>query len=147
MITLGSRQKVLAILGPSMAVLALVVAGCGDDYTLAPVEGKVLYRGKPLPFGSITFRPQVGPSARGNIESDGAFRLRTEGLGEGAILGKHRVRISCFENQNPNITLDPASDPGPGRPLIPKKYTFVETSGLEAEVSEENEPLVFELTD
>lgn len=115
---------------------------------VAPVEGRVLYRGKPLEFGSVLFQPDVGPTARGIIQPDGTFRLSTYGNGDGAVLGTHRVQIGCFEGQRPGAeTGDAASETALGRPLIPRRYTRFDQSGLTAEVQAVNGVLLLELDD
>ena len=129
-----------------MFVVGIVCGGCGSDrLPTAPVEGKVLYQGKPLEFGSVIFQPDVGLPARGTIASDGTFRLSTHGNGDGAVIGRHRVRIACFESQDPAAPpLKPNEQPRVGRSLIPRKYNNPGTSGLRVEVNSQNEPFVFE---
>jgi len=130
------------------AGLCAAAGGCSDGLSTAPVEGKVLYRGKPLEFGSVIFQPEVGPAATGTIGPDGTFRLSTYTDGDGAVIGKHRVRITCFESQRPGAAApDPNQEQSTGKSLIPPKYVVFATSGLEREVRAHNEPFVFELTD
>lgn len=122
------------------------VAGCGNGkLPVAPVNGKVLYRGKSLEFGSVMFQPDAGPPARGIIQPDGTFQLSTYGVGDGAILGSHRVRVACFQGQQSN---NPAkAEAGLGKSLIPPKYSDLAGSGLRAEVKADNKPYVFDLSD
>ena len=88
------------------------------------------------------------PIATGTIAADGSFELSTYGNGDGAVIGKHRVSISCFESQDPGAPPpDPDREPGRGKPLIPRKYLRPETSGVTVEVKQSNEPLEFKLTD
>ena len=140
---------------PFLAALPLVAVlvaslGCGGDrMPVAEVEGKVLYQGEPLEFGSVIFQPEQGPLAKGQIGPDGAFELSTYGDGDGAVIGTHKVRIACFESMAPDA---PEPDPSKGEPtlgasLIPRRYTNLATSPLEIEVKADNEPLVIELTD
>lgn len=143
-----SLQRVVG--GLLLASLAIATAGCGGENELptAPIQGKVLYHGEPLKFGSVVFQPEAGPPATGTIAPDGSFELSTYGNGDGAVIGKHRVSISCFESQDPNAPPpDPNREPGRGRPLIPRKYLRPETSGLAVEVKKSNEPFEFKLTD
>lgn len=84
-----------------IAALALGMMGCGSDngLNLAKVQGKVLYKGEPLPGGEIVFQPDEtkgtdGPSALGTISKDGTFVMSTEESGDGAIVGVHKVGIS-----------------------------------------------------
>jgi hypothetical protein len=131
-----------------MAWLAIaVIAGCEHGPQMARVNGRVLYNGKPLEFGSVTFQPPSGQPARGLIQSDGSFSLSTFEPGDGAVVGQHKVRITCYESQR-----DPAArGPGEqslGRLLIPLRYTLFDQSGLTAEVrADRTEPFVFELSD
>jgi len=105
----------------------LALGGCG--VRTVPVEGKVLYRGKPLEFGSVMFQPEKGPTARGTIQPDGTFRLSTYREGDGAIPGAHQGQITCFEQQRPGFAPDPKHEPGLSKPLIPPKYNRFDTSG------------------
>jgi hypothetical protein len=136
-------------MGLLVAVLGLSLAGCGGGHpATAGVEGKVLYRGKPLEFGAVMFQPAAGPPASGQIQRDGTFRLSTYGSNDGAVLGAHKVSVSCLESQSPTAPPpDPNVEPGLGKPLIPAKYLNPETSGLTAEVKASNTPFLFELTD
>lgn len=129
-----------------MASLAAGIAGCHRGPTLVPVRGKVVYDGKALEFGSITFQPASGPQARGEIQPDGSFQLSTLSLNDGVIPGAHKVKIACYDSQNPQVA-KAAGERGLGKLLIPQKYTTFNTSGLTADVSESgNEPFVFELS-
>jgi len=142
-------QGIPAILvGVMLVGVCLGTLGCGGggEFPVAPAEGKVLYRGTPLQFGSVMFQPEAGPPARGDIQPDGTFVLSTYGDGDGAIIGKHQVRITCYESQSPNAPPpDPNREPTLGKSLIPEKYARLHSSGLNAEVKETNEPFVFEL--
>ena len=145
-----NRRTISRILTGLLIVgLSAASGGCGDDrLPTTAVGGKVLYQGEPLQFGSVMFRPDAGPLARGAIRSDGTFRLSTYGNNDGAVIGKHRVRITCFESKRPETTPpDSNEEPGVGRSLIPRKYLSFDTSGLQVEVRSDNEPFVFELTD
>ena len=131
-------------------LLLSFLAGCGSDgLPTAPVEGKVLYKGKPLEFGTVLFQPEKGPPARGNINQDGTFCLSTYGKGDGAIVGVNSVQITCYECQHPDATPQKSSAYGElivGKSLVPPKYTKFYTSGLRVEVkSISNEPFLFDL--
>ncbi len=139
------------LLMSALLMMTVAAIGCGKQGPeLAPVGGKVIYNGKPLTFGIVTFQPESGRASTGDIQPDGTFQMVTSGRGNGATVGKNKVRIACFTNQAP-------SKKGPGGsslaggialgpPLIPQKYLSYETSGFEVEVrSGSNEPVVFEL--
>jgi len=132
-----------------LAVAMVLGAGCrGGRLPVAPVQGKVLYRGNPLEFGGVMFQPDVGPPAKGKINPDGTFRLTTYREGDGAVIGVHRVRVTCFDIQRPGYQqAQSEQEAGAGRSLIPRKYTNFATSGLKVEVGPTNDPFVLELTD
>ena len=130
-----------------LTVATAALTGCGRrGNELAPIGGQVAYRGKPLAFGSVMFLPKSGPPAPGIIQPDGTFKMTTRGLGEGASVGKNRVRVVCFESQDPSSSMFGSEILG--RPLIPKKYSSWEISGIEINVrSGVNEPVVLDLVD
>ena len=117
-----------------VAGLLAAVCGCGREFELAPAKGKVTYNGNALEFGSVVFQPEKGPPARGTIQSDGSFALETDGE-NGAIVGKHKVRVTCTESQRPGYTPPAGEEAGVGKSLIPKKFTRAPTSGLTEEVT------------
>jgi hypothetical protein len=91
------------------------------------VQGKVYFRGRPLPAGTIVFaadpdRGTNGPLARGEIQSDGSYTLRTGDL-PGAVVGWHRVTVVAVEMT--------ATTP---RLLVPARYGDPLLSGLACEV-------------
>jgi hypothetical protein len=102
---------------------------------MAPVRGKVLYKGQPLTTGSIVFAPDSGrgtsgPLAIADIQTDGSYVLHS-GESLGAVVGWHRVTIVALEMQTvpPNATCYPTP-----RSLVPEKYRDPELSGLACEV-------------
>jgi len=115
------------------AALLLAAAGCGqDDPALAPVRGRVFYKGSPLPGGSIVFTPDAdkgaqGPLARGEVRPDGTYTLTTDGQ-PGAAPGWHRVTV---------VSVGATPDrPGAGgfadvQSLLPRQYAAPDLSGLE----------------
>ncbi len=134
----------------TIALLTLAIApGCSDQYPVVPAEGKVFFEGKPLSFGAVVFQPEQGPPAKALIKPDGSFVLTTFAEGDGAIVGSHRVRVSCFEGQNPQAEGQNADSGGMmslGRALIPRKYNSTGLSGLSFEIKETNEPFIIQLT-
>jgi hypothetical protein len=120
--------------------------GCGSNrLPTAPVEGKVLCDGKPLEFGGVLFQSDLGPPALGAIQPDGTFRLSTYRDGDGAVLGTHRVQISCYDVQHPDADAIRRRETGVGKSLIPQKYTRYDSSGLAVEVRAHNEPVLLQL--
>ncbi|EAQ81401.1 hypothetical protein DSM3645_23456 [Blastopirellula marina DSM 3645] len=128
-----------------------LVGGCssGGSLETATVTGKVSYQGKPLPYGSISFRPEAGSPAYAKLREDGTYSLSTFGNGDGAVIGKHQVLIIATET---DAGIAPANDSGIEMPVtksvIPRKYTSFSTSQLTAEViSGKNNEFSFNLVD
>ncbi len=126
-----------------------MLCGCSPHPATAPVSGKVVYQGKPLEFGSVMFQPVGGPPARSVINSDGTFVLSTYEEGDGATIGRHRIRVTCFESQSPDALEESLEkEMGLGRNLIPDKYLSIDTSGLSFEVQETgHDDVLIELQD
>jgi hypothetical protein len=114
-------------------LLLFAVAGCESGIKLYPVRGTVtLEDGTPLAKGMVIFESKDAESrltARGEVASDGSYQLSTHKPGDGVPPGKYRVHI------NP-LNLSEVSDEEKNLPYD-RKYTNVETSGLEYEVKPE----------
>jgi hypothetical protein len=82
--------------------LTLLLLGCGSSQSdrpkTAPVRGVVTFNKEPLVGAQVTLMA-VGASrgAVGTTNQDGEFTLSTFGSADGAIIGEHRVTISCWE--------------------------------------------------
>jgi hypothetical protein len=122
---------------PALALfLLLPVGGCESGAeSLAPVQGKVSYRGVTLHTGTIVFSPDpargtFGPVASGQVQADGSYSLWT-GAQPGAVIGWHRITIIAMESDS--------SGPAKGRftrphSLLPEHYRDPATSGLYCEI-------------
>jgi hypothetical protein len=126
------------------AMLAALLIGCSKSGGLktAPVAGKVTFKGKPLPNGTVMFVPGEGPAATGEIDKDGNYRLSTYGNGDGAVLGSHKVSITALAEIGTG--LPEQRNPTPPS-LLPAKYLSHETSGLTVEVKDGNNDVNFDL--
>ncbi len=92
---------------PLYACLILALAGCGGsgNYKLAPVSGKVILDGKPLPGATVRFEPievprgseGMGVISAGMTNEQGEFRLTTVMGDRGAVVGTHRVMVSTMK--------------------------------------------------
>jgi hypothetical protein len=98
------------------ALLVLLPLGCGKDKAkLAKVSGRVTLDSKPLAGVTVEFTPDQEPELRsqGETDNDGHYTLMCLGEKnkEGAVVGKHKVRIEKV-------------DRGPGgiKHLTPEKY-------------------------
>jgi len=110
--------------------LALVLAlGCGPGKKFVPVSGKVTLNGKPLANATVSFQPigeagaiEAGVGSVAKTNEQGEFTLKASTGEMGALVGKHRVIISC---PNPKIGDDDARPPRGGWPLadkVPSRY-------------------------
>lgn len=93
----------IAAQGLVALLLAAVVflCGCpGRDYKLVNVSGTVTLDDKPLEGGHVTFQPMAegnnrspGPGSVGVCDENGRYSLRTVLDEQGAVIGKHQVKI------------------------------------------------------
>jgi hypothetical protein len=74
--------------------------GSGGDFPTAPTSGKVICEGKPVPHVMVVFEPletgksaMVGRAGFAYADKDGNFVLSSYGKNDGAVIGKHRVRV------------------------------------------------------
>ncbi len=94
----------LPLLVPLVVLVSLLAAGCGgSDVDLAPVKGTVTLDGEPLAGARVEFDPDPGEVVRGKptgsasygvTDSSGRYTLLYTHEQEGALLGKHTVRIT-----------------------------------------------------
>jgi hypothetical protein len=88
-------------------ILALIACvGCGGgEPSLAPVSGIVTVDGKPYPDAVVSFQPigtkdalNPGRGSSGYTDANGRFVLKYDGIKNGAVVGKHLVRIMTKGN-------------------------------------------------
>ena len=121
----------------SLALAALLcAAGCRQQPTaLAPVTGKVAYKGMSVPGGVIVFAPDTsrgesGPVCVGRIKDDGTYTLFS-GDAQGAPAGWYRVAVAALAPPPPGA--DPDRLP-PAIAVVPDKYRDPTLSLLACEV-------------
>jgi hypothetical protein len=147
-----------AILG---SIVLLTCLGC-DDPGLPrryPVSGKVTYKGTPVEKGRISFVPETaeGRPASGQVEN-GQYTLTTLAPNDGAIPGKYKVTVLAQEIDTSEMQAIAkggqfhhdkafAKATKAAKPLVPSKYSLVETSGLEREIKAQSNSLDFDLVD
>ncbi|MCA9269839.1 MAG: hypothetical protein KDA41_15265 [Planctomycetales bacterium] len=136
----------------ALLLLALLVgwtaAGCSRGPKIVPTKGKVLFKGEPLPYGSVMFQPASGQPARSEIKPDGTFVLGTNTLSDGATVGTNRVRVTSYESQSPTATISRDAEFSLGKSQIPKRYTDFDTSDLVVEVADtKGNDVLLELTE
>jgi hypothetical protein len=86
-----------------VVLAALACASCSKDAGLNPVQGKILYKGQPLPGAVLTFHPKSAGGKNittqlpvGRSGEDGSFTLTT-GDKQGAPAGEYAVTVICPE--------------------------------------------------
>jgi hypothetical protein len=122
----------------------LVSGGCGGrDLGLVPVSGRVLLNGRPLPRGSVSFRP-LGADAwdqpTGSI-TDGQYTLYTNRQ-PGAAPGSYRVVVFATEAAT---SPDGAAHPGLPASLVPTRYNDAQRSPLTVDVTRQAGPTAYDL--
>lgn len=124
-----------AVCGASLLAVGLV--GCFDSGP-APtfqVSGTVKFSdGQPLAGGQILLRPDNDSkySARGEIDTEGAFQVSTFKKGDGAIAGTHRVMITPHVDRE--LLDQPASARRRTKPILDARYQDLSRSPLEVTV-------------
>ena len=101
---------------------ALALPGCGSDngLSLGRVHGKVIYKGEPVKYGTVSFVPDPskgtkGPIAMGTIKDDGSYVLSTSDAGDGAVVGHHKISV---------VGLDPTPIPGKAPAPFPRSHLW-----------------------
>lgn len=109
-----------------VALPVVVLTGCQRGTPTYKVEGRVIYRNEPVPFGTVSLVPDSGPLSGAAIGSGGRFALQ-------AVPGKHRVTITAVQPPPVGVSL---SESGymPPPSLIPEKYSRLATSELTVDV-------------
>ena len=115
---------------------------------LIPVEGVVIYKGKPLEYGSVMFQPvgvENGKVARSQISEDGTFTLSTD-VGEGALAGKYWVGVTAFEAQRTQAQGNQHQELALGRSAVPSRFNRAGSSGIEIDIHADMElPITIDL--
>jgi hypothetical protein len=125
----------------------VLVLGCEGSAKVAAVSGIVTLNGKPLPNAAVSFQPigetlNPGPGSTGLTNDRGEYTLQVTGGGKGAMVGRHRVEISCLEAEGKNKPQeDPRTKP---RERVPLEYNL--RSKLTFEVKPGKNTANFDLT-
>lgn len=128
----------------ALFALSLLAAGCGapgpkpDVYETVSAAGTVSYKGQPLEASyEVVFHQDGKRPAQGKTDASGKFVLGTNGPGDGAPAGKHRVTVVYVPvvpdsaSATPDEIAKGASKP---KVTIPKKYADKEKTPLEIEI-------------
>jgi hypothetical protein len=120
-----------------MGALLLTIAGCGTDYKVAPVSGRIILDNQPLVGASVSFAPMdgdkknnLGSGSYAKTDSEGRYTLKLiENDKPGAAVGRHRVSISLANQSDPNSEGTIVTD------RVPERYR-----GSESELTFEVKP-------
>ena len=122
----------------ALLVCAILLAtGCADDGPQKyPLTGKVTFRDKVVPAGSVTLAPQGGGKLVATaIHQDGSYRLE-------ALPGTYHVGVASVTPDMPTGK-EAFGQPGPPS-MVPDWYSYPGRSGIEVTV-EEKEENVFDI--
>lgn len=152
------------------AIVLCVVIGCGQDgEPVAEASGVVTFNGKPVENAKVAFLPKEGGSrfSHGTTDAQGRFKLSTNGLNDGGLIGKHTVTVSKVDvptEGGKGIDAEKmkeggiaagmtdygkmmsigGSKPAEVKNEIPDKFKDAKTSGIELEITEKG-PNEFQL--
>lgn len=93
-----------------LASVLVLTAGCGSNYPLAPISGRVTVDGEPIAGLRVAFepiggsgRPDPGPDSIAVTDAEGRYSLNTTESGHrGAVVGACRVRIWALPANEPD---------------------------------------------
>jgi hypothetical protein len=146
-------------------LLSLLVCGCNNS-GMGPqgqVSGKVIYNGKPLPGGQVTFLTAKGYTFNSVIDPEGNYKLQAP-VGEAKIVVDNRMLLKSNEPPKLDLRHPPGITPPPGvkqddagassAPAIagtyvalPKKYSSPDASGLTYTVKSGTQTYDIDLSD
>lgn len=120
-------------------------AGCSDRggrEPVFPVQGLVLYQGKPAVGAQVVFHPvgKGNPAAirpSGQVDGTGKFTLTSYASGDGAPQGDYEVTVEYWvaKNERPAVN------------QLPSRYRLGRSSGLRASIAAgENQLPAFKLS-
>ena len=101
------------------ATAILTFAGCGGEFSTAPVSGKVTLNGKPVDGIRLVFTPMAneantdpGPWSTGVTNSEGEYTLETRHQEQGAAVGKHTVMFEFDDAEDIETLREELEDAG-----------------------------------
>ena len=125
----------------ALSLLLMQLAGCSSE--TVQLSGKVVFSddGAPVPIGTVCFTDGTVAS-RGTILEDGTFTMGYVRMEDGIPPGRYKVYFIGVELPDPakdQAAMDNTS------PLIDRKYTRSDTSGLEVEITADTKTMEFKL--
>jgi len=116
--------------------LVIIPTACSSPRPTAEVQGRVTYKGAPLPEGIVLFLAEDRRQDIGSIDADGTYIVKR------APLGKNKVSVQTLPQppplgptararNEPEKKGAPTGDKSPARSVsIPARYAKTDTSGL-----------------
>ncbi len=129
------RQFPFAVAVAAFSLVGLLV-GCsgsgGPEVKTVTVSGKVTFQGQPVEEGTITFEnTETGHVGSAELGSEGAYSVELP-------VGHYAVAITPPMVEVPNTADSPGGEDFKDVDNIPEKYWNSATSGLTAQVDENN---------
>lgn len=138
-----SNRQLLRSLAQCFIVLLWIVAlvGCGSSGPeLATVQGNVKLDGKPIAGARVIFHPESGRVAAARTDDNGDYELHFSYGRDGALIGKHLIRITTFAE----ATAYQGMEPSPEAPeVFPAKFNT--DSELKREIVDGSNQIDFDL--
>ncbi len=127
-----------AISAGFFASILLLSVSCSRQKRIYPVEGKVLFEGRPAAGAMIQFHPTGSDEKdpivpQGQVGADGTFRLTSFEFEDGAPAGHYQVTVFWGVPSKGGDGVD--------RMLVHERYLKPSTSGLTADVPEQETKL------
>ena len=131
------HRSTLATLCALVALLGLGLASRAEEKPkeVGKIEGKVNFKGQPLPGGTVSFHPEKGKPFVAQLQEDGTYSVKD------VPVGAMKVAV---ETESVKKGDKPPKD-GKKYVPIPRKYADPNTSGLTYKVVEGNQTLDIEL--
>src|SRR5262245_34134306 len=100
-------MKLPQLLVPACVAFGLVSCS-SEPYKIAPISGRVTLDGKPVAKWAVMLQPVAsgksinpGPGSAGVTDEDGRYTLTVIGkTTKGAVIGKHQVRFTPFDDSS-----------------------------------------------
>lgn len=121
-----------------LALFATLILACGCGEKVGSISGKVTYKDKPIPVGTVTFFAQKNRVVFAELEENGSYLVENVPVGEAEITVE-------TPNVQPFVAAPGQPPPPPGvlspaytRPniRIPDRYVDRTQSGLKLDVQE-----------
>jgi hypothetical protein len=95
----GQKSGLALVIVSSLAIFISLTVGCGESGPpMAPVDGVVTYKGKPVQYANVMFLPQNVPGGQtgfAQTDAEGKFsKVLTGGKTHGAVVGSHFVTVT-----------------------------------------------------